>query len=249
MTAGHNYETTGVAPIPTADALTQFDAALSSGLPTLVPARLDTKVLRTKAIDGRLPSVLRDLVRVPTDSASRRPTKQLTGLPAEELVRVVPDFVRGQIATVLGHAAPERIEPDQGLLDMGFDSLTAIELRNRLIAATGLQLSSTLVFDYPTATALSDHLVAELGTAGRPDDDPVLAELDRLERALARVTADRAVRGKVGNRLRALLRQWHDTDTRGADDDLESATDEELFLALDSELGMDPDGSQLPQGG
>src|SRR5262249_60328694 len=75
---------------------------------------------------------------------------------------------RSRVAGALGYPEPEAIDPDRAFKDIGFDSLTAVDLRNRLAKTTGLQLSVTLVFDHPTITALVGHLRGELlGAAAR----------------------------------------------------------------------------------
>ena len=74
--------------------------------------------------------------------------------------------MRSHIATVLGSTSPEAIDPDRAFQELGFDSLTAVEMRNRLKAATGLALSPTLIFDYPNSAALAGYIHRELvGTA------------------------------------------------------------------------------------
>ncbi|MFG2533577.1 type I polyketide synthase, partial [Streptomyces sp. NPDC048516] len=134
--------------------------------PLLVPARLDLPALRTAAAVGPLPAVLRGLVRTPArlsqDDRSSL-VRRLAG-QAEEAGRLTMllDLVREQISLVLGQTDAGAIDSERGLLDMGFDSLTAVELRNRLKAVTGLHLSATLVFDYPTPGALARHLLDTL---------------------------------------------------------------------------------------
>ncbi|WP_221362392.1 acyl carrier protein, partial [Streptomyces beigongshangae] len=147
-----------------------FDAALASGEPVLLPVRLDFPALRAQ---GEVPPLLRGLIRTPArrsvtavDSATASGlAARLAGLGEIERRETVLDLVRGQIAVVLGHSGAQTVNPDRAFQDLGFDSLTAVELRNRLGKATGLRLPATVVFDYPTAALLADHLLdSVLGT-------------------------------------------------------------------------------------
>ncbi|MCQ8195621.1 beta-ketoacyl reductase, partial [Streptomyces rugosispiralis] len=104
-----------------------------------------------------------DTVKVVTDADSASPLgERLSGLPKAEQDRALLELVRAQVASVLGHGGAEAVGAGRAFKELGFDSLAAIELRNRLNAATGLRLAATLIYDYPNATALADHLRTEL---------------------------------------------------------------------------------------
>ncbi|WP_425553661.1 type I polyketide synthase, partial [Dactylosporangium salmoneum] len=158
----------GAAPLPVEQGLALFDAALAAGEPVQLPLRWDRAVLRRRAADGTLPPILRGLVRAPARRAAESGTAasglaaRLGGLPPEQRDAVLLDLVRARVAEVLGHAGSDSIGPDQAFRALGLDSLTAVELRNRLAAATGLRLPTTLVFDHPTPAALARHLAGEL---------------------------------------------------------------------------------------
>ncbi|MFE9837988.1 type I polyketide synthase [Streptomyces sp. NPDC005551] len=168
---------TGIAAMATGEALALFDAACASGKPVLVPARLDLAALRERSSE-ELPPLLRDLV----DAGRPRRTRaaaagggtspalsaKLATLPADEARAAVLDWVREQVAVVLGHSSGAGVDVDQAFTPLGIDSLTAVELCNRLAAATGLRLPSTLVFSYPTPRELSEHIC---GLLRPPADD------------------------------------------------------------------------------
>ncbi len=159
----------GIVPMPLARALEMFDAALVSEQPLLAPAEFDTAALRSRAGEGAIPAVLGELVRVP---AGRPPevisiAELLADVPPAEHEAVLLELVRDHAAAVLGHASAEAVEPDRPFQELGFDSLAAVELRNRLGAATGSPLPPTLVFDYPSARKIAAYLLAELA----PDAD------------------------------------------------------------------------------
>ncbi|MYQ93116.1 type I polyketide synthase [Streptomyces sp. SID4946] len=239
----------GVLPLADEDGLELLDAALALDAPVVVPARLDLAALRNAT--APVPPLLKALVGGRprrTDRASTVPLAQrIAGLPESERADVVLVLVRSEAAAVLGHSSAKAVQPDQAFGDLGFDSLTAVELRNRLNRATGLRLPATLVFDHPTPAALAQRVLKDLpgGTAGTA---PVFDELDRLAAALDGAGADgldNVTRTRINMRLQALLARWNGNepaesgDTGGAetDDDLSSASDEELYDLLDDELG------------
>jgi acyl transferase domain-containing protein/thioesterase domain-containing protein/aryl carrier-like protein len=149
-----------------------FDAALASGEAMLVPVNADPRVLAAEARAGVLPPLLSRLVRAPLrksgDAAHGSLVRQLLAAPTDERERVVLEHVRGQVAAILGHDSREQVPPERNLLELGFDSLAAIELRNRLNTASGLRLSTTFVFDNPTPQALAAQLLAEIRTRSEP---------------------------------------------------------------------------------
>ena len=181
----------GVLALSSAEAMELFDTALIVNEPFMAPARIDLGALRAHAV--AVPPMFTDLVNAPTrrrvdDSLAAAKSKsalahRLHGLPESEQHAVLLDLVRSHIATVLGNTSAEAIDPDKAFQELGFDSLTAVEMRNRLKTATGLALSPTLIFDYPTPNGLAGYIRTEL--AGVPqeikhapsvratDDDPI----------------------------------------------------------------------------
>ncbi len=150
----------GFMPISPERGLDLFDAACALHEPQLAPVGFDVPALRAHASAGVLPAVLRGLVRAPARRAGEAGSlaRKLTGLPEREREAVVLELVRSHAAAVLGHDSAEEVEPDRAFQELGFDSLGAVELRNRLGSATGLRLPSTLIFDYPSSSALASFL-------------------------------------------------------------------------------------------
>jgi mycoketide-CoA synthase len=163
---------TGLAAMPTIHALHLFDTCLTAEQPHLIPARLDLGALRAHSSHTQLPTLLHGLIHhhsrrhVDNDiNAARSKTalaQRLHGLPKHQQHTMLRHLVCTHIATVLGTPTPEDINPDHAFTDLGFDSLTAVELRNRLKTATGLNLPPTIIFDYPTPTTLAHHLASQI---------------------------------------------------------------------------------------
>jgi polyketide synthase 12 len=156
----------GVTALARDEGLELFDAARVSDRALLVGMRLDPGMLRPLARAGVLPPLLRGLVRGPVRAVSAGAegwlARRLAEAPESERERVALELVRSQAAGVLGHASPEAVPIEKPFLELGFDSLTAVELRNRLGVASGLQLPATLVFDYPNPTLLAGYLLSAL---------------------------------------------------------------------------------------
>jgi acyl carrier protein len=143
--------------------------------------------------------------------------------------------------SVLGHETLDEVEPERAFTELGFDSVAAGELRKRLVAATGAELPATLAFDHPNASAVTDLLLTARERNGTGPAQSVLTELDRLEAVLAAAPALNGDTSRITARLEAVLRSWRDARDgaeAGEPDDFASATDDELFQALDNlEIG------------
>ncbi|MEU9578343.1 type I polyketide synthase [Streptomyces chilikensis] len=239
----------GVVGLTTAQGLALFDRALARTDALLLPLRLDLPGLRARAAAGGLPELLRGLVRdrarraAEVGAAPAVPLAQrLAGLSEEERDTVVLDLVRTHAAAVLGHATPDAIDPHDAFKKLGFDSLIAIDLRNRLNGVTGLRLPATLVFDYPTPVELAAHLRNEVVPDTVADAAaPVLAELDRLAAVLAGI-GDTGHRSLITEKLKGLAAQWDTSQAKdGAasdDTDIDGASDDEIFEFLGREFGI-----------
>jgi NADPH:quinone reductase-like Zn-dependent oxidoreductase/acyl carrier protein len=243
-------ERAGMLALSTEQGLQLFDAGGELEQALLVAARLDTAALRAQARAGELPALLADLralsvVRRSSARAGmaseRTLAQRLAGVPEAERGRVVLELVRAQVAAVLGHVSPAAVESRRTFKELGFDSLAAVELRNRLATVAGLRLPATLIFDYPTLTALADRILGEAangngGTGARPLD----VELDGLERVLSSASVGDGERAGVTARLRALLSRWEDPDgaldASSVDDDIDVSSDEAMFDLIDREL-------------
>jgi acyl transferase domain-containing protein/acyl carrier protein len=243
----------GSAALDADEGMALFDAALGADEPVLVPMKVDFGVLRAQAASGTLPGLLRDLVPRERARPARAPGEdlaaRLAGADDAERRKLLLGLVRREAALVLGHDSPAAVEPEVVFTDLGFDSLTAVQLRDRLAASTGLRLPATFAFDHPTPSALVEHLAARLGDAG--SGDRVLAELVRLESAVAAAGPDGAVRG-LAARLRALLAGLEAgvaAPARTAEPEqdvsarLESASVADVLAFIDDEFGaQDPEG-------
>lgn len=232
----------GIVPMPTREALGLLDTALRTALPSAVPAGFDLAALR----EAPHP-VLAGLVRAPRRKAAAavRPgglTDRLSALDQQEATREVHDLVLAEVAAVLGHGAAAAVDPGRPFKDLGFDSLTAVELRNRLNAVTGLHLPAMVVFDHPNITALAGHLLAEV-LPERPSRGMVLMRhLDAVATALPTLGDDEVGLADVRRRLTALVQECARQSEKPDEDfdlgdKIQSASADEIFALIDDQFG------------
>ncbi|MGV7631465.1 type I polyketide synthase [Mycobacterium kansasii] len=242
----------GLDRLTTEHALQLLDTALLSDRPVVVAAQLNTAVMTANA---EVLPLWRELVSRPsrrvidsTGTAASMPDliSRLQSLSPEQRHRELVDVIITNAATVLGHSSAVDIDAHKPFQDLGFDSLTAVELRNRIKAATGMTLSPTLIFDYPTPAALAEHLAQQLDSTvpvfadEQPDRlarfDAVARELDSL---VNRPDWTSEERDQVSDRLRAMLAGLATPSAAivSHDADISTASESELFAILDEELG------------
>ncbi|WP_425578365.1 SDR family NAD(P)-dependent oxidoreductase [Streptomyces albiaxialis] len=247
----------GLVPLSSEAGAALFDAATAlaartpvsgpaPGAAVVVPMDLDP---RKVAASGDVPPVLRGVVRAPARrAAASGPVtaevslgERLGAVPTAERSGVVLDLVRTHVAAVLGHADTAKTKAEQQFTELGFDSLTALELRNRLHTATGLRLPATLIFDYPTSAALAAHILDEVGVDEPDPVATVLATIEKLEAGLSSLRTENGDRREITKRLERALSQYRDGDAAefgdDADSDLRDASTDELLDVFDREFG------------
>ncbi|MFW6692989.1 SDR family NAD(P)-dependent oxidoreductase [Streptomyces sp. MAR4 CNX-425] len=240
----------GLTPLTTEQGLALLDTGISAARAHLLPVALDT----TRVDPASAPPLLRTLVR-----GSRRPTAdgggagadraatltaELAGLDPDQRTERVRALVVREVALVLGHSGERGIEADRPFSELGFDSLTAVQLRNKLGTLVGQQLPATLIFDYPTPLALADHLATRLAPGRGAGGGVVTADdLDRLGATLSARPSDDPERVVLVERLEALLSRLAApgaSDESGEEvlDSLRKASNEELFSFVEKDLGL-----------
>ncbi|MER6030947.1 SDR family NAD(P)-dependent oxidoreductase, partial [Streptomyces sp. NPDC001851] len=241
----------GLRPLTPPVGTALFDAALSvsgSGAPADTVLLATPVNLSAMRAHGSVPALFRTLAGLPARAATHAGAgaeplaRRLAGLDDEERQRLVLDLVRTQVADTLRRADPASVGAERPFQDMGFDSLTAVDLRNRLKAETGLPLPATLIFDHPSPAALTQFILAQAAADEQPGATSVLAELDGLEAAIASAGPDGLDRTVLTERLRVLLARLDADRTEeeqapDAASRLADASADEIFDFIDSELG------------
>jgi short-subunit dehydrogenase/acyl carrier protein len=245
--AAEHYRKRGVPLMEPELAVAALQRALDADATQLVVARIDWKIFGpTMSLAGPRP-LLSDIpeatpapVEVKQDNGDGGPrelARRLTALPSDERLRVLTGEVRDLTALVIGQR-PEALRVEKPFKELGFDSLTSVELRNRLNALTGCALPATVVFDHPTPQSLAAH-VLELLLPPVAATDP-LDELDRLEEMLINTASDTELRNRIQARLRELVAKWGTEESEDEEFglDMDSASDDEIFDLIDRELGV-----------
>ncbi|MGW3425991.1 SDR family NAD(P)-dependent oxidoreductase, partial [Streptomyces phaeochromogenes] len=243
----------GLGAVPPETALKSLELALEQGETCLTVAEVDWELF-ARTFTGLRPSpLIADLADVqdaaaaatsapPEETGSDRGAelrRELAALADHEQSELLERLVGARTAAVLGHAAADSVPPGRSFKDLGFDSLSAVELRNQLNRASGLDLPPTLVFDHPTPRALAEHLRGELG-GDVGDEADVLAQLDRIDAHLTAAGLRGPAQRRIVGRLRVLAARWADPATASdadGDDDLASAGVDQMLHLIREEFG------------
>ncbi|HXC24193.1 MAG TPA: SDR family NAD(P)-dependent oxidoreductase [Solirubrobacteraceae bacterium] len=236
----------GVLALSSEEGLEMLDLALQVNEPLVVCARLDKRALRSYARTEALHPLLHGMIRTRPRRVAAASVNSLSRLLADtapdQRIPVVLELVRSHAAHVLGHGTSSAVDEQRAFKELGFDSLAAVELRNRLNTATGMWLPATLVFDYPTPAALAEYLLEKLAGELNPRGMVSLdTGLDTLERELASLAPDDVQRVRITERLRAIVSGFGQErslpDGVSAAEQIESATANEIFELIDAQLG------------
>ena len=251
----------GIGALAPERGLELFDIAGEADRAVVFPMQLDAAAIRAQAATGALPAPLRSLTRLPGRRSAAQAeggslAARLSAAPAPEHGHIVLERVIAHVMAVLGHASADAIDSRRTFKGLGFDSLAAVELRNRLNAETGLRLPATLAFDHPNSASVVQRILAELSSSEANTDGAAESRLAQFEQELPAILADDGARRRVTARLQALLARLNASDAvmgegsaamdgGGAvmdDEHVKVATADEVFALIDEELGSTGDG-------
>ncbi|MFD8143197.1 type I polyketide synthase [Streptomyces sp. NPDC059708] len=200
---------------------------------------------RPRPLLNGLPEALAALDTGPATGSGDGPdlAARLAGRSQADQRAALLDLVRTHVAALLGYDDPAEVGPDRGFTDLGFDSVAVVDLRTRLVAATGRPLPTGVIYDHPSPGALAGHLWSELCQDEDDAELPVLVRLDRLEQAAAALAADEIEATRITARLQSLLARLTGTleataGAQGIGEQLESASADDIFAFIDNELGL-----------
>ncbi|MEU4339615.1 type I polyketide synthase, partial [Micromonospora lupini] len=256
----------GLVPMPVQQGLALLDAALAYRRthPVLVTARLDLAALRRRADEDPRPTIFSGLL--PTTRAGSRTrtglspdslAEELGALTDEERRARIHALIIAEVAGVLAHS-PDTIQAGRSFKELGFDSMTAIELRNRLHSRTGLRLPATLIFDHANPDALAEHLATALAPRTPAAAAGLLDQIEGLEKLLAALSPEHLTsavpddtrRDEITARLRDLSSAWASMQPVPAvSEGIDAVSDDDLLDFLDNKFGVTGGADQLRQDG
>ncbi|WP_460695393.1 type I polyketide synthase, partial [Nocardia thraciensis] len=237
----------GLVGLSVAEALELWDRVVSGDQTRVVAARFDPARLAGEltGLGGVAPSMMRGLVRgsnagagpVDGGGVSAELVSRLAGLSADDRRKTLRELVCSHVGAVLGFGPGEPVDAQASFLDLGFDSLAAMELRNRLAGATGVGLPATVAYDHPTPQSVAEYLDGCLPVAESAAAPDLTRQVDALEAALADLDGNSADRAAAVRRIRQIVARF---DT--ALDSTVPTGDDALFAYIDSDLGLaDPE--------
>ncbi|WP_067498959.1 type I polyketide synthase [Actinoplanes sp. TFC3] len=236
----------GLTPMPPDRALGALWQAMAAGESAVLVADVNWDAYATRVAATRAHPELAELTGLAAGRPPERP--DLAALPPAQRRQRLSDLLNEHLALVLGHGGGWRPDTERSFQELGFDSLTAVELRNRLDAALGLSLPATLVFDYPNLGALRTYLETLVGEENA-DPGSALAQIDRLAATLGAVQLDDAARGPIEVRLRQLLQEFSAEPARsGTAQPLNDASVDEVLDFITGELGISLQDGHDPHG-